>query len=305
MLETGMRSTRRGLKRLSLASSVVLASNCLFDLAEVSLCDADSLFSGTRRWMRRGNTSLGGCMRSYMNIRSLFGSQRYWGAATPLSTKNRDVAAVPRMPLGEFTLTTTNQKARRMAQMFSAEFTRHLSREDGVYLYMAAYNDLYRNNHQRLPIPMSCTTLIHFMATNSYGTLRARQPVSPQDEGSIVGNGKGFCRHGSSSEELNELQDFSFTAGLSDERNQRQQRIVLRRNCDLSTRIRDVPVSLWTLVEGLLLNDTGFIINQKASSFVVIVLCSIYYAPSLHILSPPMCSGTTSVSQLVTIQDIL
>ncbi len=48
----------------------------------------------------------------------------------------------------------------------------------------------------------------------------------------IVGNGKGFCRQGSSTKELNELKDFSFNAGISDERSPRQQRIILRRNCD-------------------------------------------------------------------------
>ncbi|KAK0227336.1 hypothetical protein EDD85DRAFT_794612 [Armillaria nabsnona] len=121
--------------------------------------------------------------------------------------------------------------------------------------------------------PYPCTTLIRVMATNSYGTVQSSaptsdselcdvqlqngQPTSHQDEGLIVGNG----RQGSSTEELNELKDFS--------------------------------------------SNAGSIINQKANSIVVIVLYSIYYAPSLHTPSPPMYSGMTSVSQLVTIQDML
>ncbi len=85
------------------------------------------------------------------------------------------------------------------------------------------------------------------MATNSYGTvqlsaptsdselcdaqLQSGQPASRQDEGSIVGNGKGFCRQSSSTEELNELKDFSFNAGLSDEKSPQQQRSTTQ-NCD-------------------------------------------------------------------------
>ncbi|PBK83220.1 hypothetical protein ARMGADRAFT_1089567 [Armillaria gallica] len=72
-------------------------------LVEVSSYDAGSLFSGTRWWMRCGNTSLRGCVRSNMNMRSLFGSQSYSGTATSLSTKNRDVTTAPS--------TTANQKA--------------------------------------------------------------------------------------------------------------------------------------------------------------------------------------------------
>ncbi|KAK0443259.1 hypothetical protein EV421DRAFT_540556 [Armillaria borealis] len=121
------------IKRLPLASSA-LASNVgikyvavsekfrarALVIVEVSSYDAGSLFSGTRWWMRCGTTSLRGCMRSNINIRSLFDRKVTGELRHPCLQKTG-------MLLLHHQQSPTRKRA-ELAQMFSAEFTRRLSR---------------------------------------------------------------------------------------------------------------------------------------------------------------------------------